>query len=269
MNRSYTCACCQNGCGPTIEAHLNGDCVSRSSTHECNFAGYGFRVGLHRDLNLKVTRCFHLRVPCMVLICFANRVERISHMYFLDVLFGGTCYHGCLLFAASALNFQAFSLNAPRGQVVGSYGMEKKIKQHAKTWRLNGPWMRYSRLSTQRWNSTPQPSLHMLLRRVAFVSSFTAYLLSSFIYHNLLKAPQLDYERNSTFLSYNFLLLTSVAVTNLVQFAQSASIRTFICRTKPQTCASPWFVYLLKWNCSLRYTAYIYSRMGLCKERES
>ena len=65
--------------------------------------------------------------------------------------------------------------------------------------------MRYSRLSTQRWNSTPQPSLHMLLRRVAFVSSFTAYLLSSFIYHNLLKAPQLDYERNSTFLSYNFL----------------------------------------------------------------
>lgn len=133
MNRSYTCACCQNGCGPTIEAHLNGDCVSRSSTHECNFAGYGFRVGLHRDLNLKVTRCFHLRVPCMVLICFANRVERISHMYFLDVLFVGTCYHGCLLFAASALNFQAFSLNAPRGQVVGSYGMEKKIKQHAKT----------------------------------------------------------------------------------------------------------------------------------------
>lgn len=109
----------------------------------------------------------------------------------------------------------------------------------------------------------------MLLRRVAFVSSFTAYLLSSFIYHNLLKAPQLDYERNSTFLSYNFLLLTSVAVTNLVQFAQSASIRTFICRTKPQTCASPWFVYLLKWNCSLRYTAYIYLRMGLCKERES
>lgn len=47
-------------------------------------------------------------------------------MYFLDVLFEGTCYHGCLLFAASALNFQAFSLNAPRGQVVGSYGMEKK-----------------------------------------------------------------------------------------------------------------------------------------------
>lgn len=136
MNRSYTCACCQNGCGPTIEAHLNGDCVSRSSTHECNFAGYGFRVGLHRDLNLKVTRCFHLRVPCMVLICFANRVERISHMYFLDVLFGGTCYHGCLLFAASALNFQAFSLNAPRGQVVGSYGMEKKNKTACKNMKV-------------------------------------------------------------------------------------------------------------------------------------
>lgn len=135
MNRSYTCARCQNGCRPTIQAHLNGDCVSRSSTHECNFAGYDFRVGLHRDLNLKVTRCFYPRVPCMVLFCFVNRVERISHMYFLDVLFEGTCYHGCLLFAASALNFQAFCLNAPRGQVVGSYGKEKikNIKQHAKT----------------------------------------------------------------------------------------------------------------------------------------
>lgn len=207
MNRSYTCARCQNGCRPTIQAHLNGDCVSRSSTHECNFAGYDFRVGLHRDLNLKVTRCFYLRVPCMVLFCFVNRVERISHMYFLDVLFEGTCYHGCLLFAASALNFQAFCLNAPRGQVVGSYGKEKikNIKQHAKTWRLNGPWMRYSRLSTQRWTSTLQPSLHMLLRRVASVSSFPAYLLSSFIYHNLLKAPQTWLRKKFNFSFLQFL----------------------------------------------------------------
>ena len=95
---------------------------------------------------------------------------------------------------------------------------------------------------------------------------FYCQALSTIIY---LKRHKLDYERNSTFLSYNFLLLTSVAATHLVQFAQSASICTFICRTKLQTCACAWFVYLLKWNCSLRYTAYIYLRMGLCKERES
>jgi len=62
----------------------------------------------------------------MVRICFANRVERISHMYFLDVLSEGTCCHGCLLVAASALNFQAFCLDAPPGQVVGSSGKEKE-----------------------------------------------------------------------------------------------------------------------------------------------
>ena len=63
---------------------------------------------------------------------------------------------------------------------------------------------------------------------------FYCQALSTIIY---LKRHKLDYERNSTFLSYNFLLLTSVAVTHLVQFAQSASICTFICRTKLQTCA--------------------------------